>query len=351
MLSTVLRDEAYSILNDLIFKGFIVSEVNLGRRFVFKTVNDAEFDLIRMLTGGLESGNLQNFNACFLALSLFAVDTEMILPDRKRRVAEIRDLFLSMPQTFLSRMIVNMNDLRNIVFQATDYLEGFCYTSGSRKSWRTLGGVNACEDYATGIPGTSDLGLNVHQEMWAYINRILDDDDDYDRQFNMALMVASASNPKGASHMRNQHTTAMRSVEDRRIQLAKIGKHDSREWRPEGWSAPVDTAELLVAELERQMQGKKDRHDQFMDAYMQKLHDQAEKKAKEAEERIKRAREGLEDVFITGETRELTPEETEEFMRKRYRKTTINVGTEEKAGPAEKDRFMRKIGHRVLTAR
>lgn len=346
----MLRDEAYSILHDLIFKGFIVSEMSLNRRIVFKTVNDAEFDMVRILSGDNEKQN-QLFNSCFLTFSLFCVDGDMILPNRSRRFTEIRNLFLGMPTAFLSRIIKNLNILRNTVSEATDFLEGFCYTNLSRKIWKTLGGMAVYNEQATGVPGSSEMGQNVHQEMWAYINRSIDEDDSYDRQFNLSVMIASASNPKGASHIRNQHTTSMKSVEDRRTSLAKMGKSDAREWRPDGWSAPVDTVEQLVQELERQMQGKKDRHDQFMDEYMQKLHNQAEKRAKEAEARIKRAREGLEDVFITGDTHVLTPEETEAMLMKRYRRTTVNVMSEEKTGPQEKDRFMKKIGHRVLTLR
>ena len=41
-----------------------------------------------------------------------------------------------------------------------------------------------------------------------------------------------------------------------------------KNWLDQGWSLPVDTAEELVAELERQMQGYKDRHDKFIDAYL-----------------------------------------------------------------------------------
>jgi len=345
----VERDEAYQVLSDLIFKGFLVAEAPLaGRRFVFKTVNDNEFDLIRLLSN--ENDSLR-FNANFLALSLFSVDGDMLLPQRNLLIPDMRDLFLGLPSKFLSQLITNLNVIRNVVFDATGFIEGFCYTALSRRSWNTLKGITICDERATGIPGTSGLGLNVHQDMWMSINQTMDDDEAYDRQFNMSLMVASAMNPKGASHLRNQHTTMMKSVESRRIELAKIGRPDARAWTPEGWSAPVDTAEQLVAELERQMQGKKDRHDEYMESYMKRLHEQAENRAKEAEARIKRAREGLEDVFITGETRVLTPEETESMLRRRYRKTTIGVADEDKVDSVEKDRFMKKIGNRVLTAR
>ena len=40
-------------------------------------------------------------------------------------------------------------------------------------------------------------------------------------------------------------------------------------WSEENWSVPVDTTEELLAELDRQMAGLKDKHDRFIDAYME----------------------------------------------------------------------------------
>lgn len=41
-----------------------------------------------------------------------------------------------------------------------------------------------------------------------------------------------------------------------------------KNWSAQGWSLPVDTADDLIDELERQMQGYKDCHDKLIDAYL-----------------------------------------------------------------------------------
>jgi hypothetical protein len=53
------------------------------------------------------------------------------------------------------------------------------------------------------------------------------------------------------------------------ILLDKPGiKRYLKNWSTQGWSLPVDTADDLVDELERQMRGYKDRHDNLIDAYL-----------------------------------------------------------------------------------
>jgi hypothetical protein len=190
--------------------------------------------------------------------------------------------------------------------------------------------------------------MNIFQEHWIQINKSMDIEEQANRDFYLSLMVASASNPKGARGIRNQHETQAHSIEERRNKLAKVGFIDTKAWSEEGWAAPVDTAEELVAELERQMAGKKDRHDIFMEKYMEKLREEAERRAKDAEDRIKKARESYDNVFIQGDQRALTPEESLQLMTKRA--PTIVQVRDEEVNPEDAGKFYKKIGKRVLTS-
>ena len=95
------------------------------------------------------------------------------------------------------------------------------------------------------------------------------------------------------------------------------------------------------------MTGVKDKHDMFMDSYFEKLKNEAMQKAKDAEDRIKKARESHDNVFIEGSSRALTPEETRELLSRK--KTNVEkVLSEENADPETKNNFLQKVGSRVL---
>jgi len=346
------KDAAYRILSELIFKGFLCSGVTLENNFfVFKTINEKEYELIKYSCGNPDDKNYVNrFNIYFLIYSLFMLNGKNILLTRNNDIESLYEFFKELPKTIHSNILKHIVDLRNDTFDATKYLEGFSYTDTSRAHWKTAKGLIASPDLYTGIPGISNLGLNIHQENWSIINKALDEEERYNQFFSMALLVASASNPKGTKQIRSRHDSQLKNVEDRRKRLAEAGYIDVKAWRPEGWAAPVDSAEELVAELERQMEGKKDKHDVFMENYMKKLRENAQARVKEAKEHIERAKalHGDDNVFITGEHRVATPEE---LSKAAVKKSTLVKVHGEESSAEDKDRFIKKVGGRVLTAR
>jgi hypothetical protein len=344
------RQEAYGVLADLIFKGFLTSELSIeDKALIFKTVNEKEFDLIKLYSGNPKNSGYQvRFNIYFLIFSLFMLDNQFILCTRNENLTELYNFFAGIPEKVFRKMMTRLNDVRIIVYDSLKYLEGFSYTNFSRNMWKSLRNNLPSSSEFTGIPGTSEMGMNVHQESWVMINRSLDYEEEYNKDFSLAVLVASASNPKGSRHIRSQHDSMTKGIEDRRKKLAQEGFIDTTKWTPEGWAAPVDTAEELVAELNRQMTGQKDKHDIFMDNYLKKIREEAERKTREAEERIKRFQEGHDNVLIDGSQRALTVAETKELMN-RKRPNTVMVADEEKTSPEDHEKFHKKIGARVLT--
>jgi hypothetical protein len=348
------KKEAYTALSDLIYKGFLTAELDLdGKLFVFKTVNEKEFDLIKMFSGKpTRPDYLSRFNNYFILYSLLMIEDKNILINREKYSEEVTQFFQTIPTALSKKIINSLNDLRQVSYSALRYLEGFTYTSQSRNTWKALNGLSPTSSEFTGIPGTNQMGMNVHQESWVMINRFLDSEEDYSQKFYLALMVASSSNSKGARHIRNQHETQTKNTEDRRKKLAEMGSLDDakKRWSPEGWATSVDTAEELVAELERQVSGVKDRHDIFMENYFKKMRDEAQKKTDEAERRIKEAQAKHDNVFIEGQQRALTPEEAKQLMDRRVSTTTL-VPSEEAVSLEDKEKFYKKIGSRVLTGK
>jgi hypothetical protein len=345
------RNEAYKALGDLIFKGFLTAEMDIaGKLFIFKTLNEKEFDLIRMYSGKPNrKGYVNRFNNYFLLFSLFMVEDNNILVNKERYIPELFEFFNSVPYLFSQKIISSLNGLRQTSYDVLKYLEGFTYTSQARNNWKALNGMSPTSSEFTGIPGTNLIGMTIHQENWVRINKFLDAEEEYNKDYSMAIMVASATNSKGARHSQGVHDSHIKSAEERRQKLADLGSMDNvkKIWTPEGWAVSTDTAEELVAELERQMSGQMDKHDIFMDNYFKKMRAEAEKKAAEAEARIKEYREKHNNVFIEGSSRALTVEETRELLSKK-KVSTIIVPSEESVDESDKNNFLKKVSTKVI---
>jgi len=345
------RDEAYSLLNDLLFKGFLTVGADLGGSyFIFKTINENELIRIKACSGLRENKHITKFVGYLLSFSVLSIDGKEIFSNRDTLLPDLFQFFCGLPRSLFYSINDHLSDIRDQAFDSISFLEGFTYTKHSRRMWKIVKDSNPNAVEITGIPGTNLLGLNAHQQSWVYINRSLDEEEDYNNRYSMALLIASASNYKGVRTLRSRFDASVKSTEEHRKRLAVLGKTEGRAWTPEGWAAPVDTVQELVAELDRQMHGVKDKHDVFIENYLAKMREKAEHRAREVEEKIKKAREGREESLITITQKALTPEETVELMKKR-RSNTVKVRDEDTATPQDKDRFLRKISNRMITAR
>jgi hypothetical protein len=352
------RDEAYQNLSELIFKGFLTLRVNLEDKFfVFKTINEKEYEFIRLCSGSPKDGDAYKarFNLYFLVFSLFMIDGDNVLIGRNERISEFFKFFSNIPKDLCTRMIQEVNGLWAQSYDSLKFLEGFTYTHGSRRIWKVLRDNNPNLSEFTGISGTDSLGLNAHQENWIYINRIMDDEESYEKDFSLSVLVASASNPKGSKQIRAKHDTQAKAMEEKRLKLAEVGHVDKTGWKPEGWAVPVDTAEDLVAELERQMHGIKDKHDVFMENYIKKMRENADSRSQEAKQKVEEYRKKVGNEYIapiSGSQRALTAEETRDMMKRSVKKNFVAVvEDDEKAGPEDKERYLNKVGNKILTAK
>lgn len=345
------RDQGYQALSDLIQKGFLTTALDIeGKSLVLKTVNEKEYQLVRMLAGirGEEGYDLK-FNLYFLAFSLFIVDGDYVLGSREEKISTLKDFVLGFPDRFSNRILKELSEMRNKAYDALKFIEGYSYTNESRIVWRILCGNPPNLDAYTGIPGTGQIGLNVHQESWVNINRVLDTEEEHEEAFSNALFVASSNSPKGAKQVRAKHDAQLNAMEEHRKNLSLIGYAEAKQWRPEGWAASVDTAEELVAELERQMSGVKDKHDIFMENYFKKMREKAEAKALAIKKHIEENRKDVPD--FDGYSRPLTPEETKNLITNRKSTKTIRVQSDEAVSPQDRERFLSKVGSKILTGK
>ncbi len=345
----------YQILSDLIYKGFLLIGLKLGNsNFVFKTINEREYKLIKLYTGlETEKSYVNRFNINYLIFSLFLLNGENILLQREEKYKDLFKFFFNMPLYFCNRILEELTALRETALSSSDCIEGFSYTDRSRRIWKhTFNGFPNRVEF-TGIPGTSKMGLNIFQENWILINKMLDDESQYNSDFSRSLFVASASNPKGVRSVRTKFESNLELTAKRREKLAKLGSIKKQEWTPEKWSAPVDTAEELVAELMRQMEGKKDKHDKFIDQHMERLKKRSEEKALRAEKRLEeiRKRRDISDIPITVEQRPLSPEESEKLMKRSKKSNNLVIISSEGESENAQKRVISKINRKVLRAR
>lgn len=347
----MIKEEAYQKLSDMVYKGFITMACGLsGISIVLKTVNEKEYDLVKLYSGVKDKNYVSRFNMYYFVFSLFLVDGENILKDRDKKIKEIYEFLKNLPKELYLKISEELGLLRVSTEESVKFLEGFCYTSQSRRIWKLVKGKLPNSESLTGIPGTGQLGLNVYQENWILVNKMLDDEEAYDRDFSLAILVASASNPKGCRGISSKHDAHKQTNRERREKMASTGSSKEQKWKPTGWAAPVDTAEELVAELMRQMEGKKDKHDLFIEEHMRKVREKADQQTQEAERKLdiirkKRKEEG--GPSIISSQRVLSKKETDKLMSKKFNNLLLTPDSKKE----EKDRYFKKTGSKILTAR
>ena len=325
-----------------------------GNSFIFKTINEKEASLAKLYAGKDTRKSFEvRYDAYFLALSIFLQGNNNVIVDREKNLPILYDLLIELPATLRKKLVIEMNNLRVMSYDCLKFLEGFIYTKYSKRMWNILRGHFPNEVGFTGIKGTVSMGLNAHQESWVYMNGLIDREEENDKDFSNALFIASATNPKGSKKVRADFNKSMQETSDYRNDLALRGfvEEDSK-WSQDGWAIKTDTAEDLVAELNRQMEGKKDRHDLFIDSHLKSIRERAEAKAADVERRLKKVREsrGDDNWVIRGEQRVLTPEESANLMKDK-KVYTQRVISDDSASSASKKNFLKKIGSRVLTGK
>ena len=348
----MLKDIAYHALADLIYRGALFAHTELaGYPFVFKTLSEVEYNYIKIKAGSPDRLDYNvRFNLIYLAHSVFMVNGEnVLLGNREEKLSLLTKFFQAIPNILCDKIIEEVTGLKADFSEIDKFVEGFCYTQQSRQKWELLDNRQVNDDHFTGIPGTKTIGLNSFQENWLQINRALDQEEAYNQELSLALIVASASNPKGSRKMRAQHDSSLQKSKDKRKKIAKEGFGYKTSWKEGGWSAPTDTAEELVAELERQMSGKKDKHDLVISNYLEGLKNASESFKLEEQQKMQESVDRHKDEpMITGTQRVLTNEEVKAMMASRS-DVSVKVLPSEEADTAEQqDHFYKKIGTNIL---
>jgi hypothetical protein len=342
-------EQAYKNVEKIIVNGFLTASMFYGdTHFLFKNITDKEYANLGYYR---QENDLFSDMVYHLSFCTALVNGLNYLEDRFFRIHDLLEFYVKLPSVFVEKIYETIQKLNGVYIESLDYLEGFCYTDRSRHLWQVLD-INNRSSF-TGIAGVDNVGINSVQENWIIINKRLDDEESYQRELQLSLMVASATNPKGTKSISKSFDQRKTELDELRADIAKYGydRERVREQQEKAiWTAPLKSRDDLVRELYRQMAGKKDKHDLFMDRWIAEQRAKAEEAKINAEKRQKEFREKFSEAEL-GAMEESKPVSALELKAKLDKGVTpagvgLAISTAEHVG--ERENFLKKISSTVI---
>lgn len=278
-----VNPEVYKDVEPMLFRGFLTQAIEMnGVNFVFKTLNHHEFDLIRLSTAFEASKPIQQkFWNRFLAFGVFMVDGINILPDRDHWIPKIAKMFGELPGPVRNRIVRYQSELNRRAANAITITECYATERFSRYRWLQVHGIDMTATALTGISGTDRLGMNWAQLMWRALNRIEDQRQGIEHEWDNAKFIGSCSAGKGIQKVYNQDTTRrqkereeLMARKDMLLRHVILGEPLVEQAQTSGavW-VTAKTVEELTKQLEADLRGEKDWHDAVVDQYESRIRD------------------------------------------------------------------------------
>ena len=343
----MIVDDAYRLLEKIITSGFLTVGVNLkGTYIVLKNISDKELINIGYYSRPNTYSNFL-YKLCF---STFCIDGENVLFNREVKLDDLKEFYNGIPSISIPYIAKVLKELNDKYLKSIDFLEGFCYTRRSRYIWNLWN----VKENINGIAGSENLGLNYVQENWIAINKNIDKEESYEKDFNLSILVASSMNPKGAKSISVKYDARKEELQQLRDDIAKYGydkkRIEDQEKDKNAWTAPIKGRDDLVRELHKQMRGEKDKHDLYIERWMERQ----KEKAEEAKEAVKLKqqvfREKLHEIDLTQmeASRPVTVEELERIQRERRSQPKNGSLIKDYNKAQNSDRFIKKISARII---
>ncbi|MBD3260228.1 MAG: hypothetical protein GF334_00895 [Candidatus Altiarchaeales archaeon] len=341
--------EAYDNIEKIICYGFLTVGVTIdGVEIILKNMTDREYERLQFYV--LDKDNTASQFLLQVAMATFMINGINVLEDRPCKVEELVSFYSKLPNQFVLRIVEIIRELQERYIETIRYLEGYCYTDGSRQLWKSIG-VDGSFRVCTGVPGIDSVGINQVQQSWMLINRQLDDEVKYGQDFGLSIMISSSFNAKGARSVQRSYEVRREELDQLRKDIAKYGfdkKRISEEKKSNQWTAPIKSREDLVRELYRQIRGKKDKHDLFVEQWIERQKKAAEEAKRRAEERQITFRKELESIDLAQvePSRPVTIEEIQKVKDKPKETTSDYISSYKNLDT--RDRYIQKISARVI---
>ena len=294
-----VRPEIYKDVEAMLFRGFLILSADINEvPFVFKSLNQHEFDMLRLM-GGFVDGKEPSarFWTQFLTQCVFLVDGINVLTERSVATHPLTKLFEGLPLTARQRIIRYVSEVNRRASNAVTLTEAFVMEKSSRFRWAQLRGLDLTSPAVTGIEGTQSLGLNWAQLLWRALNYYEDLDYENEREWENAKFVGSCFAGKGLQKVYNQDSkrrdtekTTKAARKDQLLRHVLLGEPLTSEASDIGGTTVkvARTVEELSRQLEADLKGEKDFHDEVVDAAEQHTRDQYQQRRQELEELVNR---------------------------------------------------------------
>lgn len=279
----------YSDLEELISPGFLTHAVTIsGVNLVMRSLFPSDFILLRHRLGRVRADRA--WREWCIASSIWMIDGQILLEDPNATVI-IRQHLNNMPMSGIETLFSIYTNLNNRVRAALQRLEAYCYEDVSRATWRTMGRGIPARNENIGIPGISSLGMNLAQRLWVAYNMSEDDRENWQQEWGIAKLIASASAPKGIKKL-NMREESERTLEHER----RVGVIHKTYFEATGIHLQENkdglvvyrsvSPEELVQEMDRWVRGEKDVHDEIVDAYKDSIRAKREADRQRHEKRM-----------------------------------------------------------------
>lgn len=287
--------DQYDELEQLLFRGFLAMPADLGGvPVVFKTINTFEFKLFDLYVpfNASKEEKRRYRTAYQIAYSVFLFNRVNVLNDREEYIPRLVDLFLDLPEKICTKILIHLKYLNK---KSTEILENkvqpYTYGFVSRQYWSSYKGNPLNDPRFTGIKGTETLGLNMHQKIWTFLNRMEDDQEEYDRHWGLAKFQASVHNHKGIKKLDAKDRDNRRKRNREREQAFKSGgEYKIDRSSSDEIKVSNESVDDLLDQMKRSLKGQKDFHDQVVSQHERKVREDYMREQEKREQAQEHAR-------------------------------------------------------------
>jgi hypothetical protein len=352
-----VNPEVYRDVVPLLFRGFLTVSAEINEvPFVFKSLNQHEFEMVRFL-GGFQSGieATSKFWDLFLAYGVFIIDGHNILIDRESSIHKISESFRDFPSSAKQKIIRHLSELNRKASNATLLTEAYAMETYSRFRWAQLQNLDLCQPSVTGVPGTEKLGLNWAQLTWRSLNYYEDQMVVNEREWENAKFVGACFAGKGIQKIYNQDTDRRRKTQEERITrkdrllrhvFEGVSLEDESVTQGGSLVKIARSVEELADQLEKSLRGEKDFHDRAVEEFERRAKEQRQSRHQQLEEAMAQSRKQFSGRAILGEETSLiglSPEEVQDRIRFRKQYEAQNLARLQERHPEVLDEKLQKF--------
>lgn len=321
----------YRDVEAILFYGFLTlyADVN-GVPFVFKSMNHHEFNRLQWIHGPYESISgkaIERYYNSFIAHGVFMVDGQNVLVDRDHWVPELADTFSLLPAIARSKIIRYLGEVNRKAANAVTLTEAYVMEQASRFRWAQIKGLDLMSPTCTGVPGTDKLGLNYAQLVWRALNHFEDLRDEAEREWDHAKFIGSCFAGKEIRKIYNQDRDRRQKEREQRLERRDklfrqvfLGESPDKNDKTGGALKIVArSVDELATQLERDLRGEKDWHDEVVAAHEARIRDQIQERRAQIQDlaKAKELTQGSRQANAHTEIVGLSPQEVQERILRR----------------------------------